>query len=231
MFKERSPLYGDSQPRGTPFQRAAQVWDAREGAARVQAANWRYMAFACATIAAVSLVAYVADRNATHIATYIVPIDPSGQPGEIQLADKAYKPTDAMVGYFVADWVKLTRARSPVDPRLNINNLRKANGFVSERATSEYQDMFQAMVAAGKNPGRVGVSGVDVEIRSVIQRSPATYQVQWSETETANSDKPIVTHWTGLFSTKIVPPKDQAQVFKNPLGLYLTHFTITEENA
>ena len=45
MFKRPSTHYGKSPQPETPYQRAAQIWDDRIGSARVQARNWRFMAF------------------------------------------------------------------------------------------------------------------------------------------------------------------------------------------
>ena len=45
MFKRPSVRYGRTPEPETPYQRAGQVWDERIGAARVQAKNWRLMAF------------------------------------------------------------------------------------------------------------------------------------------------------------------------------------------
>ena len=45
MFRRPSTHYGKAPEPETPYQRAAQVWDDRIGSARVQARNWRYMAF------------------------------------------------------------------------------------------------------------------------------------------------------------------------------------------
>src|SRR3546814_7152048 len=45
MFKRPSTHYGKAPEPETPYQRAAQVWDERIGATRVQAKNWRFMAF------------------------------------------------------------------------------------------------------------------------------------------------------------------------------------------
>ena len=45
MFKRPSTHYGKAPEPETPYQRAGQVWDERIGAPRVQAKNWRLMAF------------------------------------------------------------------------------------------------------------------------------------------------------------------------------------------
>ena len=45
IFKRSELNYGRSEAPVTPYQKAAQVWDERLGSARVQARNWRFMAF------------------------------------------------------------------------------------------------------------------------------------------------------------------------------------------
>ena len=45
LFRRPSVRYGHTPTPETPYQRAAQVWDERIGSARVQARNWRLIAF------------------------------------------------------------------------------------------------------------------------------------------------------------------------------------------
>ena len=50
-FKRPLVRYAESPQPATPYQSAAQVWDDRIGSARVQARNWRLMAFGCLLLA------------------------------------------------------------------------------------------------------------------------------------------------------------------------------------
>src|SRR5260370_41601197 len=50
-FKRPQVRYADTPQPATPYQSAAQVWDERIGSARVQAKNWRFMAFGWLTLA------------------------------------------------------------------------------------------------------------------------------------------------------------------------------------
>src|SRR5262244_3115201 len=45
LFRRPSVRYGQTPGPETPYQKAAQVWDERIGSARVQARNWRLIAF------------------------------------------------------------------------------------------------------------------------------------------------------------------------------------------
>ena len=51
MFRRPSVRYGRTPEPETPYQKAAQVWDERIGSARVQAKNWRFMAFGSLVLA------------------------------------------------------------------------------------------------------------------------------------------------------------------------------------
>ena len=63
----------------------------------------------------------------------------------------------------------------------------------------------------------------------MLPRSPTTYQVQWRET-TFNAGAGAATeNWTGLFTTKINPPKNEAELRANPLGIYITAFQWSRE--
>src|SRR6516162_8704778 len=45
QFRRPSVRYGRTPEPETPYQKAAQAWDERIGAARIQARNWRLIAF------------------------------------------------------------------------------------------------------------------------------------------------------------------------------------------
>src|SRR5258708_955279 len=51
-FHRPSVRYGKTPAPETPYQKAAQVWDERIGSARVQARNWRLIAFGNLALAA-----------------------------------------------------------------------------------------------------------------------------------------------------------------------------------
>lgn len=218
-FKRPQERYGDALPKETPYHRAAQVWDDRIGAARVQARNWRLMALICAGLAAVALGAYIHERQDTRIATYVVPVDRYGRPGRIELADRNYVPSQAETAYFVGDFVALVRSKS-TDPIVLRQNWTKAYGFVSGDAKARLTQH-----ARDNDPfARVGDQAASVEIVSVLPRSAATYQVQWRETVYERGAALPPQRWTGLFTVAHSPPRNEAALRANPLGVFITAF-------
>lgn len=223
-FIRTQERYGDSTPVETPYHRAAQVWDDRLGSARVQARNWRLMAFCCAGLAAIALGAFIYAEQDTHIATYVVPLDRYGRPGRIEAAERAYHPTQAETGYFIADFVQLVRAKS-TDPVVLRQNWVRAYGFVSADAQASLN-----LYARQADPfAKLGRQAVTVEIVSVLPRSANSYQVQWRETAFEDGAPGPTERWTGLFTVTQRQPRTEAQLRANPLGVIITAFQWSRE--
>lgn len=224
VFKRPQERYGESAPTETPYHRAAQVWDDRIGSPRVQARNWRLMAFCCVGLTALALGAYIYERQDTRIATYVVPIDRYGRPGRIELAERGYVPSQAETGYFVADFVSLVRAKS-TDPVVLRQNWTRAYSFIGGDARTTL-----TQYARDHDPfAGLGQQAVSVEIVSVLPRGPASYQVQWRETAFDGGAATPPQQWTGLFTVVHRQPRDEAQLRANPLGVVITAFQWSRE--
>jgi type IV secretion system protein VirB5 len=226
-FGKRTTSYGltAAVPIETPYTLAAREWDNRIGSARVQARNWRYLAFA-ATLGMILLgIGLVHLANKKQVATYVVEIDSLGRPGRITLASDAYQPTAAQTGYFVGELVRLVRER-PLDPVVMRKQWTKAYGFLAADAIptmNQYAASDTGMDALGNRLART------VEVSSVLQRSKDSYQVRWVEMIYANGVRRGTDSYTGLFNVALSPPKTEEEAFRNPLGLYVTSFTWSRE--
>ena len=219
VFRRSADRYGVTGAVDTPFRRAAQEWDRRIGEPVIQARNWRLMAFAGWAVAALAVGGLIYEGSTKQIATYVVPIDRYGQPGRIEIAGRAYTPTTAEMGYFLADWVTRTRSKS-IDPVVIRDNWTTAYRFVTGQAIGQLNDY-----AKTHDPfANAGQQAVSVEVVSVLQRSANTYQVQWRETTYDQGASTSTANWTGLFTTKVQPPKNEAELRANPLGVYVTAF-------
>ena len=223
-FKRPNDRYGSSAPFESPYLRASREWDNRIGSAVVQARNWRMAAFGCMGLAALALGGFIYEASNTNIATYVVPIDKYARPGRIELAGRTYQPTTAEIGYFLADWVRRTRSKS-IDPIVIRDNWTGAYHFVAGPAIGQLNTYAKA-----NDPfANVGAQAINVEIVSVLARSPSTYQVQWRETQFNAGTSGVTENWTGLFTAKINPPKNEAELRANPLGIFITAFQWSRE--
>jgi type IV secretion system protein VirB5 len=223
-FRRPNDRYGSSGPTESPYQAASQEWDRRIGAPVLQAHNWRLAAFGAMGLAALAVGGLIYESATRSIATYVVPIDKYGRPGRIELAGRRYVPSSAEIGYFLADWVTRTRSKS-IDPIVIRDNWTEAYHFVVDGAIGQLNDY-----AKTHDPfANAGAQAISVEVVSVLQRGPNSYQVQWRETTYDQGATTSTVNWTGLFTTKIQPPTNEAELRANPLGVYITAFQWSRE--
>src|SRR5580700_289893 len=210
-----------------PYARAASAWDERIGSARVQAHNWRVIAFAAMALALISTSGAVVLGIKKQVATYIVEVDKAGMPGRITLASQLYQPATAQVGYFVGEVVRLVRER-PLDPVVMRQQWTKAYQFLAGQAVNAMNEYAASDAGMKSLPGEGAVART-VEISSILQKAADTFQVRWVETTYSNGLRRSREEYTGLFQVKLMPPRDESGSFKNPIGVYITNFTWSQE--
>jgi len=115
IFRRPTTHYGKTPEPVTPYQRAAQVWDERIGSARVQARNWRYMAFGCLILSAGFASALVWQSTRGTVVPWVVEIDRHGEARIVESAVADYRPTDPQVAWHLARFIEQVRGL-PSDP-------------------------------------------------------------------------------------------------------------------
>ena len=79
MFRRPSVRYSRTPQPATPYQKAAQVWDERIGAARLQAKNWRLMAFGSLILSAGLALGLVWQSLRGTVTPWVVQVDRLGE--------------------------------------------------------------------------------------------------------------------------------------------------------
>ena len=131
-FKKPQVRYADTPQPATPYQTAGQVWDDRIGSARVQAKNWRFMAFGCLTLALL-MAGGLVWRSAQSIVTpYVVEVDNAGQVRAVGEAATPYRPNDAQTAHHIARFVTLVRSLS-IDPIVVRQNWLDAYDYTTDK--------------------------------------------------------------------------------------------------
>lgn len=215
-FKRAVQRYGRTPEPETPYQRAGQMWDERIGSARVQARNWRLMAFGGLIVTAGLSAALVWQSMQSRVVPYVVAVDTLGAARAIAPADKEYHPTDPQIAWFLARFITDIRSRS-LDPVLMRESWLQAYDFASKRGA-----IFLGDYARGANPfARVGDTTVSVQVTSVVRASAASFQVKWAESAYERGSPAGTSRWTAILTVALKPPRDADTLRKNPLGLYV----------
>src|SRR3974390_1626414 len=108
-FRRSSVRYGRSPEPETPFQKAAQVWDERIGSARVQARNWRLMAFGSLFLAAGLAGGLIWQAARGRVTPWVVEIDKLGQAQAVAPALADYRPTVPQIAWHLARFIENAR--------------------------------------------------------------------------------------------------------------------------
>ncbi len=224
FFKRASTHYGKSPEPETPYQRAAQVWDERIGSARVQAKNWRLMAFGCLILSAGFASALVWQSARGTVVPWVVEVDRTGEARSVEPATADYQPTDPQVAYHLARFVEQVRSL-PADPIVVRQNWLRAYEFTTDRGATALNDY-----ARSADPfGRVGRQQVAVEVSSVIRASPDSFRVAWTERRYENGQLASTERWTAILTIVIQQPRDAERLRRNPLGVFVNAINWSKE--
>jgi len=215
-LKRALQRYGRTPQPDTPYARAGQLWDERIGSARVQASNWRLMAFGGFMLTSGLSVALVWQSLQSRVVPYVVEVDRLGQPQALAPAATDYRPTDPQIAWFLARFITNIRSRS-LDAVLMRENWLQAYDFATKRGAIFLGDYARAAAPFAA----VGDKTVSVQVTSVVRASSSSFQVKWSERAYDRGSLAGNSRWTAIITIAVRSPRATETLRKNPLGLYV----------
>ena len=216
--------YSEALAPVTPYQAAAQAWDARIGSARQQASHWRLMAFGCLGLAALMAGGNVWQAGQSRITPYVVEVDRAGDVRAVGEAATPYRPTDAQIAHQLARFINNVRA-VPIDPIVVRQQWLEAYEYATDRGAIALNDHARA-----NDPfARVGQVSSAVEITSVVRASDSSFQVRWIERTYVNGSLSSTERWTAIISIILQPPRTEERLRRNPLGIFVNGLNWSRE--
>lgn len=210
----------------TPYQKAANVWDERIGSYRVQARNWRFMAFALVGLLVVLIIMLVKVTGRSSIHPYIIKVAERGEVMSVTpIKGGDIRPDDAMIQYFLTHIVTNMRTL-PLDPVVAKQNWLSVYNYLSVEAQTKMNE-----IAKNADPfAYLGERTRSVNIENIVSLSKKTKQFRWTESVfSANGSFISTDQYTGIFTYAVETPTTPARLQVNPLGLIITHFDITKD--
>ena len=224
IFKRPATHYGKTPEPETPYQKAAQVWDERIGSARVQAKNWRYMAFGSLILSVGFAAALVWQSARGTVVPWVVQVDNLGQAQTVAAAVADYRPTDPQIAFHLGRFIEQVRA-IPSDAIIVRQNWLRAYEWTTDRGAAALNDY-----ARSNDPfTKVGRQQVAVEVSSVIRASPDSFRVAWTERHYENGQLSTTERWTAILTIVIQTPRDAERLRANPLGIYVNAINWSRE--
>lgn len=223
-FKRPSARYGRTPEPQTPYQKAAQVWDERIGSARVQARNWRLMAFGCLGLAAGLAAALVWRGTSGAVTPWVVQVDRLGEAQAVAPAKAAYHPTDPQIAWHLARFIEAVRS-IPADPVVLRQNWIAAYDYATDKGAAA----LNAYARADDPFAKLGKEQITVEVSSVIRASDDSFRIAWVERRFTDGALAASEHWSAMVTVVVQPPTDAERLRKNPLGLYVQALNWSKE--
>lgn len=163
------------------------------------------------------------------VVPYVIRVDASGEakPDSAASGVATYNPTRAEINYFLGRFV---RNLMSADARLTEANLKEAWNFVLGKAATEFTDYInrvKPIEMVRKDPS----FSRTVNIRSITPVADRVMMVRVSTEDRTGITAPKTSFWVVTIHYDIVPPSsgEEESILRNPLGLFVTHFEITEE--
>ncbi|MAP96024.1 MAG: conjugal transfer protein TrbF [Ponticaulis sp.] len=226
MFRRPSVRYSKTPEPVTPYQKAAQAWDERIGSARVQAKNWRLMAFGSLLFSGGLSAALVWQSTQGTITPYIVEVDRLGAAQAVTPATAGFRPSDPQIAYHLSRFIENVR-QIPADPIVLRQNWLHAYDFATDKGALALNDYAKV-----NDPfADVGDTQISVEVSSVIRASESSFRVAWIERRYANGQLAATERWTAILTIVLQQPRDAERLRKNPLGIFVNAINWSRETA
>lgn len=224
LFRRPFVRYGKTPQPETPYQRAAQIWDERIGSARVQAKNWRLMAFGLLLLTGGFAAALVWQSMRGSVVPWVVQVDKFGEAQVVASAVADYRPTDPQIAWHLARFIEQVRG-IPDDPVIVRQNWLRAYDYTTDRGAISLNDYARLNDPFAK----VGKIQIAIEVSSVIRASPDSFRVAWVERRYENGSLAGTERWTAILTIAIQQPDDADRLKANPLGVYVNAINWSKE--
>jgi type IV secretory pathway TrbF-like protein len=134
--------------------------------------------------------------------------------------------------YEVASFIRQARSVTS-DPQVEQQTLNSLLAH-TRGAADHFLDEYYHSENGAHNPFQIAQKQtVSVQIDSILQLSPKSYEVRWTEVLRDLNGAAVVapTHWEAELQTEIVPPREADAIVSNPLGFFVEHISWTEQQG
>lgn len=205
------------------------------GSARVNSNRWfaAFLLTMFSLVLSLCSIAYMTPLKT--IEPYIVKVDSSsGAVDTTSLRAEKYEPGQAEKKYFLSQWAsKLLALDSTqlknVQRTITEDNLITAYEQLVDKATSEMStwiDTEKPIARIATDPTLTRYA----QIKSVTFPSNEIGLIRVrTEERSLRQQAPVYKHLLITVHLKTIPPKDERDIYKNPIGLFISHFSIVED--
>lgn len=215
-----------SEKTRNPYLDGRKEWNERYGSYIKQVQTWKMVAFISmlTTLASVAGLTYIGSQN--KLVPYIVEVDKLGNAQAINYAQQSKLDHTKVIKYSLAEFIQNFRTIY-ADPKIQKEMVYKIYRYLSP-SYSAY-NMVNAYYKENSPFDRQSTERVRVKVNSIVQINKDTYQIDWEEiVSDPRGMKMRTDSFKASISFILVPPSTQAEIIKNPIGLYIKEFNFSK---
>jgi type IV secretion system protein VirB5 len=225
-MKQAPQDYQSAQLMVNRYHDSKKVWDERIGNARVQAANWRLVAFGTIILGVILALGMIYQSSKSKIIPYMVRVNSDGSAQANGAISDHYVPQQTEIKYFLSQFIQKVRT-IPTDPVVFKQNWLSAYSFLRPAAAMK----MTGIVNKESPASQIGNETREVNITSILSITSNSYQIRWKEVSYAADGSPKEqANMSGIFTIEVIIPSDEKILNVNPLGLYIKDFSWGKEN-
>ena len=205
------------------YHAARQEWLERYGDYIAAARSWRRIAFLALITAALAIALLIWTGTQAQVVPYVVKVDRVGSIVSVERADRIGRPDAALITAQLARWISAVRTvyvdaaaqRALItEGYAMINRLGDAYGALNDHM--RVHDPFE----------RAKAETVGVDVQSVLPIAGDSWRIEWKE-DSRGRDGALLTsvQYQASVTLSFSPPRDEATIRANPLGLYISAFS------
>lgn len=228
---------GAPSPQGgvldNPYLTARRTWNDHVGSVVTSRLMWQVVAILSMMIALACVGGLIHIGSQSKFVPYVVEVDKLGQPLAVAPAQVAQPVDQRVVKSQIASFIADARTVTP-DVALLRKSIFRIYALLSQNdpATQKMNEWLNGTKDSSPFV-RAAEETVSVDIRSVMQQTPETWQVDWEEvTRDRQGLVKSKVNWRALVTTYTAEPTTQTseeQLRMNPIGTYVRDFSWSKQ--
>ncbi len=210
----------------TAYERARAEWAERNGDSTVNQSRLFVIAAISSLVALAMAFAFGALLPLKEAIPYEINFDRNtGETSVIAIKTRPFEPDEIQKRYFIAKWVQ---SLMRIDPLTIERDLTEGFKLVRGKGI----DQFKEYIAKTQPIKRVRENNTltrSVEISNIQFLGENIAQVRVVSAERTAQEKFNPRRYNAIVHFVIDPPKTEAEMYANPIGLRITHFDISED--
>ena len=190
------------------------------------ARQWRWMAVLALGLAALLGGGLIMVSSQSQVVPYVVKVDRLGTALPVERADRAAQADKPIIVAQLARWITATRSVW-VDAGAQRGLVKEAYAMINARAAA--YGVLNDHMRAHDPFTRAKSETVAIDVQSVLPISGDSWRIEWrEETRSRDGTRTASRDYQATVSLSFNPPRDDATIRVNPLGLYINSFDWAE---